>query len=85
VRRRVLIVFVPLIADLATISVPNGPVAHAAGAGALWIAITLDSTVCWIDPASGAIVSTIPVDSGPVALAYARGCVWVGVNTRAPS
>ena len=47
--------------------------ALAEGAGFLWVANSLDSTVSKVDPTSGSVAATIPVGSGPSAIAAADG------------
>ena len=45
--------------------VGNGPAALALGAGAVWVANSLDGTVSEIGAAKAAVLATIPVGSGP--------------------
>ena len=60
-----------------TIEVGNGPVGIAVGAGAVWVANSLDGTVSRIDPATGEVVDTIPVGNTPTGVAFGAGAVWV--------
>ena len=47
------------------------------GAGAVWVANSLDGTVTRIDPISNAVKATIPVGDGPNGLAVTPGAIWV--------
>jgi YVTN family beta-propeller protein len=60
-----------------TIEVGNGPVGIAVGAGAVWVANTLDGTVSRIDAATHREVDTIPVGNTPTGVAFGAGAVWV--------
>ena len=57
--------------------VGRGASGIAVGAGAVWVANTLDDTVTRIDPATGETKATIPVGAGPRGLAVGLGAVWV--------
>jgi len=52
------------------------------GAGAVWVANTLDATVSRIDPASDTVVATVGVGDGPSAVAVSPGAVWVASELR---
>ena len=60
-----------------TIEVDNGPVGIAVGAGAVWVANSLDGTVSRIDPATRREVSKTTVGNTPAAVAFGAGYVWV--------
>jgi peptide/nickel transport system substrate-binding protein len=62
---------------LTPIAVGHGPQALAVGAGAVWVADSLDDALVRIDPATNSVVTTIPVGTGPVAVAIGAGSVWV--------
>ena len=61
-----------------TIEVGNGPVGIAVGAGAVWVANSLDGTVSRIDPATGREVGDRS-RSGTrrPGVAFGAGAVWV--------
>jgi YVTN family beta-propeller protein len=59
------------------IELPFGPVAVAAGEGAVWVANQLDDSVTRIDAGSGRVGSTLDVGREPVPLAARDGVVWV--------
>ena len=58
-------------------NVGNGASAVAVGAGAVWVANSLDGTVSRIDPASDRVAATIPVGDGPSGVASRAAAVWV--------
>ena len=51
--------------------------AIALGAGAVWVADSLDDGVVRIDPSTRAVTTTIPVGRNPVGVAVGEGSVWV--------
>ena len=51
--------------------------AIALGAGAVWVADSLDDAVVRIDPATRAVTTTIPVGRRPSGVAVGAGSVWV--------
>ena len=59
-----------------TIDVGNGPIAIAAGEGAVWVANRQDGTVSRIDPATD-VATTVPAGKEPSAIAAGDGAVWV--------
>ena len=62
---------------LQTIRVGSGPDALAFGAGAIWVANSLDATLSRVDPATDIVVQTIAVGNRPVAVTVGGGSVWV--------
>jgi YVTN family beta-propeller protein len=62
---------------LAPVHVGRGPSGIAAGAGAIWVANTLDMTLSRLDPATRRVVATIGVDDAPRGVAVKGGAVWV--------
>ena len=69
--------------DLLTpIAVGHGPSGIAVGAGAVWVADTLDDSVVRIDPGTRAVTNTVPVGARPRSGSpSAAGSVWVA-NSR---
>ncbi len=63
-----------------TIPVGRSPRGVATGAGAVWVANTLDGTISRIDPRTNKVVATIKIGNTPRALAVAYGLVWVTVD-----
>jgi peptide/nickel transport system substrate-binding protein len=59
------------------INVGDGPVAVAAGPGAVWVVNSQDASVWRIDPATRRVVATVTVGEGPSSVAIARDGVWV--------
>lgn len=62
---------------VATITVGNGPSGIAAGAGAGWVANTLDGTVSRIDPDTNSVTNVKQTGNGPTAVAVGAHAVWV--------
>jgi YVTN family beta-propeller protein len=67
-----------------SISVGDGPVAVAVGAGGVWVANSRDGTVSRIDPQSNTVVATIRIGNSPQGIAVGAGAVWVSVQAREP-
>ncbi len=60
------------------VSVGNQPAGLAIGAGAVWVADSIDNTVARIVPAgAGAVTDTIPLGNGAGPIAVGAGAVWV--------
>ena len=59
------------------VSVGRGASGIVAGAGAVWVANTLDGTVSRIDPATRRVVATIRVGGLPRGVAVGDEAVWV--------
>jgi YVTN family beta-propeller protein len=57
--------------------VGNGPTGIALGAGAVWVANSLDNSVSKLDAATGDVVRTITVGGTPSGVAFGLGAVWV--------
>ena len=83
-RKRALKVSLPRPAEKQRIRVGREPGALAAGAGAVWAAISREGTVARYDIATGR-VETIEVGGTPNDLVYARGSLWVAVDELAAS
>ena len=64
------------------LTVGDGPVDVAVGAGAVWVANSRDGTVSRIDPQSKKVVATIHVGGSLRGIAVGAGAVWVSVQAR---
>jgi YVTN family beta-propeller protein len=62
---------------LPAVRVGRGAGGVAAGAGAVWVANTLDGTLSRVDPQARRVVATIDVGGAPRAVAVGAGSVWV--------
>jgi YVTN family beta-propeller protein len=59
------------------VRVGRGAGGVAAGAGAVWVANTLDGTVSRVDPRARRVVATIDVGGAPRSVTVGAGSVWV--------
>jgi YVTN family beta-propeller protein len=58
------------------IHVGRGASGVAVGAGAVWVACSLDGTVARIDPRTNRVAATISVPGHPRDVAVGEGSVW---------
>jgi streptogramin lyase len=63
---------------LEAITVGNGPIGVATGAGSVWVANAQGGTLSQVDPGSLRVVQTLHVGGDPLSVAVAGGHVYVG-------
>jgi len=78
--------FVPQSAGVRTpklegITVGNGPIGVATGAGSVWVADAQGGAVSQVDPSSLKVVHTDPIGGDPLSVGVAGGRVYVGDGT----
>ena len=66
---------------LESITVGNGPVGVATGAGSVWVADALGGAVTQVDPVSRGVVQTSRLGGDPLSVGVAGGRVYVGDGT----